>query len=217
MEGISCSAVYLGQENGCQLLGASRQLVGETWLHAAPFHYCGSIGPLELDPVLHGELQNMGEILTSSCGLRGLFGMDFILREGAPWLIEVNPRYTASMEVLEYATTRPLLALHRCVVDQSGSNPGFPPSVNSNHFVGKAILFAHADLTFPKDGPWLKTLIRAFDPWRLPAFADIPHPGEHIRQGRPILTILCQGNTLASCEETLHDMAAEVDRWLFEG
>ena len=36
-------------------------------------------------------------------GLVGLFGVDLILRDGEPWPVEVNPRYTASVEVLELA------------------------------------------------------------------------------------------------------------------
>src|SRR5262249_34471912 len=54
VEGEPCSAVYLGGGQlqfadgtvaGAEFLGATRQLVGEPWLHAARFHYCGSIGP----------------------------------------------------------------------------------------------------------------------------------------------------------------------------
>ena len=50
VEGESQSAVYCGDGKRAALLGVSRQLVGEDWLHAAPFRYCGSIGPLPVTP-----------------------------------------------------------------------------------------------------------------------------------------------------------------------
>ena len=42
--GPSCAAVY----DGPRLLGVTDQLVGEAWLGAGRFHYCGSIGPRPL-------------------------------------------------------------------------------------------------------------------------------------------------------------------------
>src|SRR6266567_637951 len=40
IEGIPCSAVYVGMDSKAFFLGATRQLVGEPWLNAGPFHYC---------------------------------------------------------------------------------------------------------------------------------------------------------------------------------
>ena len=103
LEGESQAAVYCGDGKSARLLGVSRQLVGEPWLHAAPFRYCGSIGPLRLEPNARRALEKLGAVLARSCGLRGLFGVDGVLHNAAFWPVEVNPRYTASVEVLEYA------------------------------------------------------------------------------------------------------------------
>ena len=46
----------------------------------------------------------------SAFGLAGWFGVDFILRDGIPWPVEINPRYTASVEIHELASGRSLLA-----------------------------------------------------------------------------------------------------------
>ena len=43
----------------------------------------------------------MADAVTRDFGLVGLNGIDFIARAGVPWPIEVNPRYSASMELLE--------------------------------------------------------------------------------------------------------------------
>ena len=39
--------------------------------------------------------------VTEAFGLVGLNGIDFVLREGEPYVLEINPRYSASMELIE--------------------------------------------------------------------------------------------------------------------
>ena len=91
-----------------------RQLIGESRLNAAPFAYCGSIGPLRrrASP-LERQIVRCGQMLGSEFGLRGLFGVDFLLdADSVAWLTEVNPRYTASVEVLEDGLGISLLGEH---------------------------------------------------------------------------------------------------------
>ena len=95
--GDSYSALHLASSAGTVFLGAARQLVGEPKLGAGPFAYCGSIGPVALSDRLQRQIVRCGEILAAKFGLRGLFGVDFVVEnEAVAWLTEVNPRYTAS-------------------------------------------------------------------------------------------------------------------------
>jgi predicted ATP-grasp superfamily ATP-dependent carboligase len=225
IEGGSCAAVYVAGDGQGRLLGVTRQLVGEPWLHAAPFHYCGSIGPLYLTPTMRAALDRVGTVLAGSTSLssekrlRGLFGVDFILRDGIPWPVEVNPRYTASVEILDYASGWPALAWHRRVFDPSAPSP--PTSRASDGILGKAILFARAPLRFPADGPWRPTLDQvsklpcATQLRQPPAFADIPHAGQDIEAGQPILTFFARAASVAGCTEALRRCAADLDRQLF--
>ena len=65
------------------------------------FNYCGNIGPITLPVPVRNILQGIGDTLAVKAGLRGVFGIDFILEGKTPVPVEVNPRYTASVEVLE--------------------------------------------------------------------------------------------------------------------
>jgi predicted ATP-grasp superfamily ATP-dependent carboligase len=215
--GEPCAALYCGDGRSATFFGATRQLVGAPWLHAAPFHYCGSLGPLSLSPPLRAALQRLGDVLAAGCRLRGLFGVDFVLRGGVPWPVEVNPRYTASVEVLEYARCFPALAWHRRAFEAGGPEPPMPSEGPPQAVLGKAILFARAPLTFPADGPWLPTLRRAAPATEVPAFVDIPPAGQRIEGGRPILTLFAAGASLAACEQRLQETAADLDRWLYQG
>ncbi len=213
VEGAPCSAVYVGRDGGAQLLGATRQLVGEPWLHAAPFQYCGSVGPLTLSDALRVGLERLGDLLGRDFGLRGLFGVDFILSDGVPWPVEVNPRYTASVEVLEYAIGIPALALHRAVFTPAAPLP--PPTQTARPArLGKAILFAAGPLTFPVHGPWARVLREPPALPTAPAFADIPAAGTRIETGWPVLTCFAAGATDAECVDRLRAVAADLDRRL---
>lgn len=216
IEGESCAAIYLSSGFSADLLGVTCQLVGEDWLHARPFHYCGSIGPLSLDSSLKRALKRLGTALASGCRLAGLFGIDCVVRDGVPYPVEINPRYTASVEVLEYAANLLALGLHAVAFDPQALPEDSPPLPERRPgMVGKAILFARAPLIFPEDGPWLDTLREPGDIWRLPAFADIPHPGERIEAGRPILTYFVRGDSVDDCREKLRLGAEALDRELF--
>lgn len=200
VRGLPVAAICIGDgASHCQLLGVTRQLVSEPWLHARPFAYCGSIGPLNLDPATMSVLRQIGARLVEFFGLKGIFGMDCVIQGNQPMVIEVNPRYTASVEVLEYASPA-RNALGGC-----------------DGLVGKAILFARAALSFPREGPWRwqQTLDTRQPVTRLPAFADIPDTGTPIERGHPILTFFVRASSEAECLERLRKQADLLDRALF--
>jgi predicted ATP-grasp superfamily ATP-dependent carboligase len=216
LEGESQAAFFCGDGKGAVLLGVSRQLVGEAWLHAAPFRYCGSVGPARLAPEARQALEKVGDVLARRCGLRGLFGVDGVVRDGAFWPVEVNPRYTASVEVLEYAGGLSAMAWHRAAFVVGAPRPDLLANDERAPCIGKAVLFARSDLTFPATGPWNQMLQSPLPPLaETPPFADIPHPGTRIKTGQPVFTFFVKADTADACCEALRRTAGELDRLLF--
>jgi len=219
IEGDPCAAVYIGDGNGAALLGVTRQLIGEPWLNAPAFHYCGSVGPLSMNAVTRTAFERLGKVLVDSFHLRGLFGVDCVLQDEVPYPVEVNPRYTASVEVLEYATGIAALALHRDAFEgrplpSAGLQEEQALPKPSSRFVAKAILFAREPVVFPDSGPWLGALDAGVSVHELPAFADIPHAGERIGPRQPILTCLVRADSVDGCVDQLRQTAQDLDRWL---
>lgn len=210
IDGTPMSAVFLG----AVLMNVTDQLVGEAWLHAGPFRYAGSVGPVRCEPSWGDDLHRLGAVLTTTFGLRGIWGVDFLLHAGRAWPVEVNPRYTASLEVFEFHSGTPLLAQHGRAFGATAELRRGPS--RSDRILGKAIYFAPHRLAFPTAGPWDADLAGEFDPWRLHAFADIPDPGEVIEPGWPVLTFFAEGSTADDCRARLQSTAAELDR-LFSG
>jgi predicted ATP-grasp superfamily ATP-dependent carboligase len=211
IDGMSASVLYAGLRGTARLLGVSRQLVGEDFLNAPPFRYCGSIGPLDLQE-LNEALVRLGAELVRRTGARGLFGVDGVLAQGSFWPVEVNPRYTASVEVLEYATGMCALRHHQAAFTGELVHE---PAEPKKGLVGKSILYAGEDLIFPARGPWRDTLDQPRPIEEMPAFADLPRPGERIPAGRPVLTLLVRGETPESCLTRLQKTAATVSGWLY--
>lgn len=200
IDGEPMSALFVNSA----LVGITEQLIGEPWLNAKPFAYCGNIGPIEAD----AAVRELGNLLCKNAGLRGVWGADFILRGGATCILEANPRYTAAAEVLEHATSR-------CVFS-ANPPPGPLPGGGwgAGWRVGKAIYYAPHAIRFPQSGPWDADLAGDFDPWRLPGFADIPEPGSAIEAGSPVLTFFAAGTTPTEVRQRLQSRAAELDSLL---
>lgn len=207
VDGTAASIVLVANGHDVACLGMTLQLVGEPWLHAPPFRYCGSVGPIAVDAALAGRLMQLGTALTARTGLRGLFGVDGILRDGQFWPVEVNPRYPASVEVLEFATGLRAVDLHRRA--QEPAVRVDIPSLAPREIVGKAIVYAPCDFAFPADGPWRGDLDPARPVTELPSFADVPHPGEPMLAGRPVFTRFARGATVADCLRRLRERAEE--------
>ena len=113
-----------------------------------------------------------------------------------PFPIEVNPRFSASMELVERAAGVSLFALHR---DGSAGRLGSPPG-RPREVVGKAVVFARHD-------------VRVGDPRRWGVeLADVPHPGELIAGGRPICTVFARGRDGDACTAALVEAARRVYR-----
>jgi predicted ATP-grasp superfamily ATP-dependent carboligase len=198
IEGESRAAVFLANGREVSLIGVSQQLIGESFLNAAAYAYCGSIGPLAIADEERAQWQLIGHSLTSEFGLRGLFCLDAIVREGSVYPLEINPRYSASVEILELAMNLPLLLAHRqaCLGEllKSYTDPG--------RMWAKAYLFAAEDLRCPED---LSSIYSAAES-RITT-ADIPVPGSMIAQGHPLMTILGEVENQDQATRMLSDKA----------
>jgi predicted ATP-grasp superfamily ATP-dependent carboligase len=193
------------------LLGITQQLVGSPHLHASPFAYCGNIGPVELARSTNAALWLAGLRLSEAVRLRGLWGLDFILKDDTAYAVEINPRYTASVEVLEHGAQFSALWSHAQVFTRTRGLAKLKTPHRYSTPVGKGIYYAPHPITFPIEGPWDADLAGEFDPKILPDYADIPAPGAVIPGGHPVLSLFVSGNSAAECLERVQSRAAELD------
>jgi predicted ATP-grasp superfamily ATP-dependent carboligase len=217
VDGPPCSAAFVADGRRCVLLGLTEQLIGRRELGARRFTWCGNILPLSLEtsppePAL-SNVEGLGGIegglevtaavqetlqrLTGAFGLRGVNGVDFVLGQDegghpVPYLVEVNPRYTASMELVEWAYGINVFDLHIRFFNEELPSFHAPPFAAEGRprpgFYGKGIVYAREDVVMPDTAGWRDQERR-----------DIPFPGERIAARHPLCTVLAKGGTRDEC------------------
>lgn len=231
IQGTACSASFVANGRECVVLGLTEQLIGRREFGARGFHYCGNILPLALPPQpsptrgegedLLAQVRQIATGLTREFGLVGVNGLDFVLNDGQVVPLEVNPRYSASMELIEWAYGLSIFDLHvRAIMQgdlpefdlataaltpaplsQTGLGllkPGFSRPTGGRgaggggRFYGKAILYAERDGRAPDTEDWPERGIR-----------DVPFPGESLTQGKPVCTVLASEPTRDACFASL--------------
>jgi uncharacterized protein len=211
VEGVSRSAVYLASRGGCELLGATDQWSGVLELPEEPFLYAGSA----VFPACGEEaasLAKLGDVLTREFGLRGLFNVDYVHDGRQIWPLEVNPRYSASVEVLEYSLGREFLARH-----VAEFKPSFPCRQDETVFrpprhVAKRIVYATSECVVSSG---LGELRKAWNhAAQLHSLADIPHPGIRFLRGQPVATVLAEGGIAEETQRLLQERVREVEQTL---
>ncbi len=211
--GTPCAAIYVAAAGAAALLGATRQLVGEPWLGAQHFQYAGSIGPLVLDKAQLESVARCGNLLAERFELIGLFGVDFMLDGDRAWALEVNPRYVASVEIVERAAGIHAIAAHadacRGLPISSPQSAGGPPPL----IHGKAILFAKRDVAISESFAEMALAETSSKPW--PTLADVSPANTRIEAGRPVLTIFANGATDGETEARLRERVADIECKLY--
>lgn len=211
--GVPYSATFLAYPatGDVRFVGVTRQLIGLPQSHALPFQWCGNIGPASLPIQVEHLIRRFGNVLKWKAGLRGLFGVDFVLDDaGMPWIVDVNPRYPGSLEILEHATGAPLLADHvLCFApDRVWSRPW--NRAHAGEFLGKAISYAPRDLTISSP----LTAEQFVSPLEFAHIADLPCPGQTIPAGHPVCTVFATGTSQDETLAKLTESLAQLDQRL---
>ena len=194
IEGTLASVAFAADGRRAVVLGLSLQLAGDPAFGATGFDYTGSLlAPIAAlgGAAVVDRARDLADAVTRAFGLRGVNGIDFILRDGELHVLEVNPRYTASMELIERAHGVSIFDVH--VRACGGELPVLDPAPSLVETFGKAILYARRDVTVGDTRGWLER-----DDVR-----DVPFPGESIAEGVPVCTVFARGPDPAACHARL--------------
>ncbi len=213
IDGESYSALFIAsrEPGDIRFIGVTRQLIGLAASHTGGFHWCGNIGPTALPVPTELLLRRFGNVLKWKMGLAGLFGVDFIVdADGAPWVTEVNPRYPASLELLEHAVGIPFLREHaRCFVGDSLPETTWDRA-HPLAFLGKAILYSPADVQLQQ--PLADPSRTHVEEWL--EVADLPVPGTMLPRESPVCTVFAESDspekTMALLVEKLEGTTAQL-------
>lgn len=218
IEGVPVSATVFSDGEEASIAGMSVQIVGWESLGASGFLFCGNAGPLELSPELRQQVLKMASVIVQRSGLRGAFGLDFILRRGQLWLLEINPRLTASHFLYESAWK---LKSGVSLMEQHIAAFGWRPVGRRSR---REVLKKAPKVQIPNDlgAMQVRLILWAAESMRIEKspelisgkksgscrIADVPSAGTDVMAGSPLCSIYAAGDSRAELIEAVRGIEA---------
>jgi len=181
--GRTLSALFAADGMQAQVLGFNEQ-----WTADAPWcaRYCygGAVTCTDLPQTLESEIARIASRLVAATGLKGINGVDFILDGDRVFVLEVNPRPTATIELYDRDVDGGMLALHmRACRGELQSRPRLTGAR------AHAIVYAAAVQRVPLRIDW-------------PAWCtDLPEAGTTIPAGAPVCSVHAEAETAAQARQ----------------
>ena len=174
--GQNISALFVANGQEAEIIGLSEQWTAPT--PASPFRYGGAVGPVDVGAAEAEEIERAIASITSKLSLVGLNSVDFLVSGDVVWLIEINPRPGATLDVFE-SNEDPLFAVHIAACEGC-----LTPAPLGSAFTAAEVVYAPRDLAPRMEHSW--------PDWTV----DRPSPGTRITAGDPLCTTLASGATV---------------------
>lgn len=184
IRGESLGALFFSRADRCEFLGAALHLN-----HG--FLYGGGIFPAPLGFEVTRVLENFGIRVSAACGMTGWWGADFILNDEAVWLLEINPRPTATAALFGKLRGVDLVAAQ--MSPETAAPFGHADRLG---VIGNKVVYALHDFTFHGSAVWFDKNAR-----------DIPHEGSILKKDTPVLTLYATAATAPECRAALEKEA----------
>jgi predicted ATP-grasp superfamily ATP-dependent carboligase len=163
------------------------------------FIYRGSIAPVAIPDWFLEPISNFASSVVHETNWCGLWQADFLLPGNELYLLEINPRWTASMELISYGYDLPLVSWHLgCVQPKRSEWNRIRMHVEKAQKQGfytfrKNVLYAkvHRSVTAREaqewwEGRWFASKNEKANMW----YADIPHVHEKLIEGAPVHSLI---------------------------
>jgi uncharacterized protein len=196
VSGKSISALFLASERKAEIVGLSTQWTSPT--PSSPFRYGGAAGPLDIDPTQAEEIARSVAAIAFQLNLVGLNSADFLVSDDAVWLIEINPRPGATMDVFE-SNEASLFAHHVAACEGH-----LTPASSSLGFKAAEIVYAPDDVVVHRRGDW--------PDWAV----DRSPAGTRIAAGDPLCTVLGSGATVDLARASASERAQKIIALVWE-
>jgi predicted ATP-grasp superfamily ATP-dependent carboligase len=149
----------------------------------APFTYSGAIAQSSVRDRVRNQVESVVVKLVSELGLRGVNSLDFIYNDAGIFVIDLNPRPTATLELYEHLTADGWIKHH--IQACRGELP-LLPIIGSATRHGHQVLYTTRSIHIPNDMSWPQWV------------KDRPMAGTRIDPGQPLCSLYAKG---ASSEE----------------
>jgi predicted ATP-grasp superfamily ATP-dependent carboligase len=141
--GTPISMLFVADGSAAEVIGFNQQLIAPT--ESLPYRFAGAISNVTLQPKSRKTFEHSAQKLTSALGLRGICSIDAIVNGENVWVLELNPRLSATFSLYEN-----LLPLH--LQGCAGHLPNTSFKTNISH--AQLILYAEEAFNIPQNFAW---------------------------------------------------------------
>lgn len=190
--GTACSLLFLAA--GEAIIPIGFNTLWHTCTASRPFLFSGAINRAQLTDAQRTEMMEIANRLTTSLELRGLNSLDFIANRGRVWLLELNPRPSATQQLYDADWAGGLL---RCHLDACTSG-ALPRRRSAAPIRAFRTIFAPVTLRVPWASHWPATC------------CDRPPRGTLIPRHEPVCTVHTRAGNFGQACARLKRSTAEV-------
>jgi uncharacterized protein len=194
--GRSVSALLLADGVSAVVIGFSEQWAYPT--SRQPFRYGGAVRPADIAPGVAERLAQAACRLAAALLLTGLNSADFMVDGDDFWILEVNPRPGATLDIFEIDGSLFSLHIAACNGDLIDNAPRLDSAKAS------AIFYAECDAFAPTRFEWPN--------WS----ADRPIGGIAIKAGEPLCTVHAGAATAREAKALVSERLALVRTWMHD-
>ena len=196
IEGRSISLLFLATQNVLSIIGFNEQLI--SYSAVEPFRYGGAVSNIDLMLKIKKQLIDYAEKITMQFGLVGLNSLDVILQNDDVYVLEINPRLSATFDLYYKTYKKNRLGLFEAHV-QSCYSQSAKIHLNQTSQLSKVQLSkAHVILYSPQ-------AIKISSTFSWPVWvSDIPTSGQatiNIELDAPICTVFASANNAESAKQ----------------
>jgi methenyltetrahydromethanopterin cyclohydrolase len=189
--GQSGSVLFLADGQQVQAVGFNSQWPVRL-SESQEFVFSGVVNNCDLAEAHKALITNWLEKMVPAFGLKGLNSLDFIHANDCSYVLEINPRPSASMQLYD----QDLLVGHiqTCKGAVGATSVALSPEierVKSPLWSGYQIVYTEHDLIIPDQFEWPE--------WCM----DLPKPGDRCRAGQPICSIIAHQKNSQSVVDQL--------------
>ena len=190
--GRAVSALFVANGRRARVLGFSEQWTAPT--PRSPFRYGGAVRPASLTQSVDRQIASAVTAIAGSFAIVGLASADFLLDGKDAFLLEINPRPGATLDIFD-GGVKPLMRLHLEAIREER----LPASgLKFDDVMASAIVYAPSRVSVPAGTVW--------PDWS----ADRPKSAERIDKNRPICTVWARGSTRAQAKRLVEERICKI-------
>jgi predicted ATP-grasp superfamily ATP-dependent carboligase len=192
LHGLPVSVLFLAYAQQLVLVGFNELMLAPTL--ALPYRYGGVVSQIDLTESEQNQLLKAAQQLTAEFSLLGLNSLDAVLQDGVAYVLEVNPRLSASVGLYETVEGEMnLLAMHVAACKQTKSY-ALPSSVAvKSGSVAQAVIYSALPLSIPANFAWPEWV----------QDCPSPQPSVQMLAGQPVCTVLASADKADAAKQLL--------------